>query len=332
MAGDWIKMRTDLYRNPKVCVMADLLMSADGELARYVDQHKQRAMTVTRNVMRNVTVGALVSIWGVMRTQGKPIGEDLFCSHATISVLDDISELPGFGAAMAHIGWVVESYDGLTFPRFFSDHNVDPEEAAKKKNAERQARFRDRQKPTDPPESNVTDNVTVTHREEKRREEKYTQPNGCVAPQSVAATPASPKPKRSASGTRLPQDWFLPDTWGQWGLQKYPHFSVEIIRDEATKFANHWRSKTGKDATKLDWLATWQNWLMSDICQKAHPPESGGGETNYQRSMRERVEQAAGSLAHIVAAKAPGAKQTKTPNPWDVAIENNARTTAIGMD
>lgn len=172
MACDWIKMRTDLYRNPKVCVMADLLMSADGELARYVDQHKQRAMTVTRNVMRNVTVGALVSIWGVMRTQGKPIGEDLFCSHATISVLDDISELPGFGAAMAHIGWVVESADGLTFPRFFSDHNVDPEEAAKKKNAERQARFRDRQKPTDPPESNVTNNVTVTHREEKRREEK----------------------------------------------------------------------------------------------------------------------------------------------------------------
>ena len=57
MAGDWIKMRTDLYRNPKVCVMADLLMSADGELARYVDQHKQRAMTVTRNVMRNVKIG-----------------------------------------------------------------------------------------------------------------------------------------------------------------------------------------------------------------------------------------------------------------------------------
>ena len=163
--------------------------------------------------------------------------------------------------------------------------------------------------------------------------DSLTTPIGVVvAPQSVAATPASPKPKRSASGTRLPQDWFLPDTWGQWGLQKYPHFSVEIIRDEATKFANHWRSKTGKDATKLDWLATWQNWLMSDICQKAHPPESGGGETNYQRSMRERVEQAAGSLAHIVAAKAPGSRQPQTPTPWEVAIENNARTTAIGMD
>lgn len=171
MAGDWIKMRTDLYRSPKVCVMADLLMAGDGELARYVDQHCQRTMTVTRNVMRNVTVGALVSVWGVMRTQGKPVGEDLFCSHVTVSVLDDIADLPGLGAAMAHIGWVVESDNGITFPRFFADHNVDPEEANKKKNAERQARFRDRQKGNGDAESNVTSNVTITHREEKRREE-----------------------------------------------------------------------------------------------------------------------------------------------------------------
>ena len=27
MAGDWIKMRTDLYRDPKVCAIADELKS-----------------------------------------------------------------------------------------------------------------------------------------------------------------------------------------------------------------------------------------------------------------------------------------------------------------
>lgn len=178
MAGDWIKMRTDLYRNPKVCVMADLLMACDGELARYIDQHCQRTMTVTRNVMRNVTVGALVSVWGVMRTQCKPVGDDLFCSHVTVSVIDDIAELPGLGAAMAHVGWVVESGNGIVFPRFFADHNVDPEEASKKKNAERQARFRDRQKGDSNATSNVTRNVTITHREEKRREEVVPLENG----------------------------------------------------------------------------------------------------------------------------------------------------------
>lgn len=172
MAGDWIKMRTDLYRNPKVCVIADLLMDVDGDLSRYVDQNCQRKMTVTRNVMRNVTVGALVSIWGVMRTQGKPEGEDLVCPKVTISVLDDIADLPGIGAAMCQVGWVVECDEGIKFPRFFADHNVDPEEASKRKNAERQARFREKQKASESAESNAKDNVTVTPRVEKSREEK----------------------------------------------------------------------------------------------------------------------------------------------------------------
>ena len=44
MANDWIKMRTDLYRDQRICVMADILMNEDGELARYVNQHCQRHM------------------------------------------------------------------------------------------------------------------------------------------------------------------------------------------------------------------------------------------------------------------------------------------------
>lgn len=171
MADSWIKMRTDLYRDPKVCVMADMLMDDSGDLARYVDQHCQRSMTVTRNVMRNVTVGALVSVWGVMRVRGKCEGTDLVCRGITISVLDDIADLPGFGNAMEAVGWAFEKDGSLVFPRFFEDHNVDPEESSKKKNAERQRRFRERQKQESDVISNVTRNVTVTHREEKSREE-----------------------------------------------------------------------------------------------------------------------------------------------------------------
>jgi hypothetical protein len=172
MANDWIKMRTDLYRDPKVCVIADLLMNPDGDLARYVDQHCQRSMTVTRNVMRNVTVGALVSLWGVMRLRGKCDGDDLVCNGVTTSVLDDIAYLPGFGEAMVSVGWVVETESGVVFPRFFEDYNVDPESSAKTKAALRQARFRERQKAKSDEVGDVTRDVTVTPREEKRREEK----------------------------------------------------------------------------------------------------------------------------------------------------------------
>jgi hypothetical protein len=178
MAGDWTKMRTDLYRDPKVSVIADHLLDKTGSLAEFVDQNMQREMSVTRNVMRNAAVGALVSVWGVMRQRGKRHEVDLVCDGVTLSVLDDIADLPGFGEAMAHARWVVATDTGIEFPRFFEDYNVDPDEKGKSKGAERQRRYRERHKDESDAEvtrnDNVTHNVTVTHREEKRREEKTT--------------------------------------------------------------------------------------------------------------------------------------------------------------
>lgn len=184
MAGDWIKMRTDLYRDPKVSLIADALMAPGSELSRYVTNNCQREMTVTRNVMRNVTVGALVSVWGVMRQRGKRNGDDLVCHGVTLMVLDDIADLPGFGAAVALSGWVRQTAEGLEFPRFFDEYNVSPEEKTRSSGAERQRRYRERHGQKSDGESDgsgcvtgdVTSNVTVTPREEKNREEKENTP------------------------------------------------------------------------------------------------------------------------------------------------------------
>jgi hypothetical protein len=180
MAADWIKMRTDLYRDPKVCVIADALLAPGGDLARYVNQNLQRDMTVTRNVTRNATVGALVTVWGVMRLRGKRNGNDLACAHASLEVIDDIADLPGLGNAMAMVGWVVETESGITFPRFFDDYNADPTEKKHSSAAERQRRYRERQKESQDGVTsdngdvtrNVTRDVTLRLREEKSREEK----------------------------------------------------------------------------------------------------------------------------------------------------------------
>lgn len=174
MAGDWIKMRTDLYRDPKVCLIADALLDPSGDLAQFVNQHLQCDMAVTRNVMRNVTVGALVTVWGVMRLRGKRIGVDLVCSKATVSVLDDMAELPGFGQAMSSVGWVEETEEGVVFPRFFDDYNVDPTDKKASSAAERQRRYRERSKAKSDANCDVTRDATVTHREEKSREETTT--------------------------------------------------------------------------------------------------------------------------------------------------------------
>jgi hypothetical protein len=236
MAGDWIKMRTDLYRDPKVCVMADLLMNDDSDLARYINQHRQCDMVVTRNVMRNVTVGALVSVWGVLRHRGKRIDNNLFIRGCTINVIDDLADIPGFGEAMQFVGWVEECAGGVVFPNFFEEFNVDPAEELKAKNAERQRRFREKKKE----ENSVISNVTVTSqsnaREEKRREEKH-------------------------KGGRLPSDWFLPEEWIQEAQSINPSFTVPEILFIADGFKDYWHGVAGAKGVKLDWLGTWRNWI-----------------------------------------------------------------------
>jgi hypothetical protein len=208
MAGDWIKMRTDLYRDPKVCQMADIIMGEDSPLSQYVNQNCQRDMAVTRNVTRNVTVGALVSVWGVCRTRGSRVGDDLVIEKVTAGIVDDISEIPGFSIAMMEVGWLIEDEDRVVFPRFFEDWNVDPKGENKEKNAERQRRFRDKKKEGAAVTSNVTRNVTVTHREEGEREREESRnissrkgdsQGKAFDSGSRSDSPASPDPPRASA-------------------------------------------------------------------------------------------------------------------------------------
>ena len=229
MAGDWIKMRTDLYRDPKVCLIADALMAPDGELARFVSQNLQREMAVTRNVTRNVTVGALVTVWGVMRQRGKRSGNDLFCTMATLAVIDDMADLPGFGHAMESVGWAVETDNGVVFPHFFDDYNVDPSEQKSTLAAERQRRYRERQKSISDANSNVTRNVTVTHREEKSREENKS---------SIEQQAARKTPSRFAEfWEAYPVKKGKADAEAKWKARKLDAIADTIIADVKQRIA-----------------------------------------------------------------------------------------------
>jgi hypothetical protein len=92
---------------------------------------------------------------------------------------------------------------------------------------------------------------------------------------AAAAASAQPRTTRAPRGERLPEGWTLPREWGVWAIEAYPQWTPEKVRLEAERFADHWRSKTGKDATKLDWLATWRNWCRSDIAHRDDPKPAG---------------------------------------------------------
>ena len=64
-------------------------------------------------------------------------------------------------------------------------------------------------------------------------------------------------------GTRIHQDWKLPKSWGEWTMENLSGWSDEDVRQEAASFHDFWLSKAGKDASKLDWEATWRNWCRN---------------------------------------------------------------------
>lgn len=141
---------------------------------------------------------------------------------------------------------------------------------------------------------------------------------------SVSEGAQSAKPPAKQRGSRLDPDWVLPKQWGDWALSEFPHWSADDVRQEALKFKDHWLSESGSKARKNDWIATWRKWCRSDIAQRSHQRQSQQTETLYQRSMRLKVEKAAGSMAHVVAAKPAG--YVKQPEPWEVAANDRNRT------
>lgn len=101
------------------------------------------------------------------------------------------------------------------------------------------------------------------------------------APAGAAAGGAEAPSKR---GTRLPADWMLPKAWGEWAVATYPHWTPDTVRAIAGKFRNYWVAKAGKDATKLDWKATWENWCASGITQQEHPAPTADQSAEQQRA------------------------------------------------
>lgn len=55
----------------------------------------------------------------------------------------------------------------------------------------------------------------------------------------------------------------LPSDWGEWAEGK--GLNPEQIIHHWQKFLNYWRAKTGSNATKRDWYATWQNWILTEL-------------------------------------------------------------------
>lgn len=72
------------------------------------------------------------------------------------------------------------------------------------------------------------------------------------------ARPPDATPRKR--GSRIPDDFHVTSDMVTWAKANAPNVDG---RRETEKFINYWRSKTGSGATKLDWPATWRNWMLT---------------------------------------------------------------------
>ena len=65
----------------------------------------------------------------------------------------------------------------------------------------------------------------------------------------------------------------------------------EAVRWEADKFSDYWHSRAGRGATKMNWHATWRNWIRKNA-------ESGGTASGVPQS-KSKMTQALDNLANL---------------------------------
>ncbi|HSV73524.1 MAG TPA: YdaU family protein [Chthonomonadales bacterium] len=69
---------------------------------------------------------------------------------------------------------------------------------------------------------------------------------------------AAPRPERSPRGSRLPLDWQPDATLTAWTTSTRPDLDQTAVLAE---FRDYWAAIPGQRGAKLDWPATWRNWI-----------------------------------------------------------------------
>lgn len=107
------------------------------------------------------------------------------------------------------------------------------------------------------PAKSLKDNAT----EESRAKAGPKQPE--PEPEPVKETEAKASEKKNLRGSRLPAEWRLPKPWGEWAVTE--GMAESAVRRQADRFHDYWIGKPGREGVKLDWQATWRNWVRKHL-------------------------------------------------------------------
>ena len=161
MSGDWIKMRGNLWDDPRVSRLCDLTNQSEAAV-----------------------IGGLYWLWATADQHT----ENGILPGLTLRAIDRKTGLQGFGDALVMIGWLADHPDGVQITRF-EEHNG---ASAKKRcqTAKRVANFKagNAEETQEERRGNAASVSSALPREEKRRDISEANASGAGAPADTADT------------------------------------------------------------------------------------------------------------------------------------------------
>ena len=79
-----------------------------------------------------------------------------------------------------------------------------------------------------------------------------------------------PKTQKKTLGKRLANDFLFPKEWEEFCQQTRPELSPTQTFE---KFKDYWIAQAGQKGVKLDWFATWRNWVRNTNAPKVNPAD-----------------------------------------------------------
>lgn len=78
------------------------------------------------------------------------------------------------------------------------------------------------------------------------------------------------KREKKTLGKRLANDFVFPEEWKSFCTSERPELNPVQTFD---KFKDYWIAQAGQKGVKLDWFATWRNWVRNTNAPKANPAD-----------------------------------------------------------
>jgi hypothetical protein len=89
-------------------------------------------------------------------------------------------------------------------------------------------------------------------------------------PETERETETETKKEKKTLGKRLANDFSFPKEWEEFCQTERPELSPVKTFDQ---FKDYWIAQAGQKGVKLDWFATWRNWVRSTNAPKQNPAD-----------------------------------------------------------